>query len=91
MAIQEQQASYASDGAVVITGPITGTVTLPDGAVYDVTKPVIEVHPDHAQAVADAIGDRYAEEGHPALADGATFVHEKAKSFGRAEAQGEEN
>lgn len=50
----------------VVTGPISGTVTLPDGTEVDVSAPVIPV-PDQAtaDAVADAIGRRYQSEGHP--------------------------
>lgn len=51
---------------VVLTGPITGTVTLEDGSTVDVSAPVIEVA-DEAQAaeVADLIAQRYSDEGHP--------------------------
>lgn len=50
----------------VVTGPISGTVTLPDGREIDVTAPVVIVEDDAtAAAVADAIGRRYASEGHP--------------------------
>jgi hypothetical protein len=55
-----------SDAHVVITGPITGTVTTADGTVYDVSADQIVVDPEHRQEVADLIGDRYATEGHPA-------------------------
>lgn len=50
----------------VLTGPITGTVTLPDGTEVDVSNPVIEVK-DQKQAdeVAHAIAMRYHTEGHP--------------------------
>lgn len=57
---------YKSDGAIVITGPITGHVVLPDGKMLDVTPPFIEVK-DEAEAllVSDAIGVRHEAEGHP--------------------------
>ncbi len=67
---------------VVITGPITGSVVLPDGSVYDVTDPVIEVWPGHETHVAEAIGARYADEGHPSHRDGAPFVHVPQDSSG---------
>lgn len=40
--------------AVVITGPIQGTVTLGDGTVVDVSDDLIEVEPEQAAAVADS-------------------------------------
>lgn len=50
----------------VVTGPITGTVTLPDGREIDVSPAVVLVDDDAtAAAVADAIGRRYSSEGHP--------------------------
>lgn len=53
---------------VVLTGPITGTVTLPDGRKVDVTAEVIAV-PDEetANEVAHAIGQHWArdENVHP--------------------------
>jgi len=50
----------------VMTGPISGTVTLPDGREIDVTSPVIYVGSQQdADAVAHQIGLRYASEGHP--------------------------
>jgi hypothetical protein len=55
-----------SDAHVVITGPISGTVTTADGTVYDVSAAAIPVAEEHRQEVADLIGDRYAAEGHPA-------------------------
>jgi hypothetical protein len=54
-----------SDAHVVITGPITGTVTTADGTTYDVSADQIQVAEQHRQEVADLIGDRYANEGHP--------------------------
>lgn len=52
---------------LVVTGPyITGEVTLADGTVVDVNDPVIVVDsPAQALAVSDAIGERFAAEGHP--------------------------
>lgn len=72
---------YISDGPVVLTGPITGNVTLPDGTVVNATPAVVEVA-DEAQAAAlsDAIGARHQAEGHPDFvrdpgADNLGFVH----------------
>jgi hypothetical protein len=67
--------------AVVLTGPITGTVELPDGTVYDVTEDLIEVEPGHELLVSNAIGERHVAEGHPLFvgdpdADDHGFVHE---------------
>lgn len=64
MALQVQEATYVSDGHVVITGPIRATVVTADGTTYDATTPVIEVNPDHAEEVAHLIGLHYATEGH---------------------------
>lgn len=51
----------------VLTGPIQGTVTLPDGTEVDVTPFVVEVaSKEQADQVAHAIGLRYQSEGHPA-------------------------
>ena len=50
----------------VLTGPISGTVTLPDGTEVDVTPEVVYVDtPEAAEQVAHAVGQRYADEGHP--------------------------
>lgn len=57
---------------VVLTGPITGTVTLPDGEVIDVTQPVVAVRDEaHAAEVAHAIGLHWAqpENIHPGQLD----------------------
>jgi hypothetical protein len=54
-----------TDAHVVITGPISGTVTTADGTTYDVSADQIQVAEQHRQEVADLIGDRYATEGHP--------------------------
>jgi hypothetical protein len=56
---------YRSDGPVVITGPITGYVTVPDGTIYNVSDAVVEVAPGHEDHVAHAIALRYESEGHP--------------------------
>jgi hypothetical protein len=58
------------DGHLVITGPITGEVTLADGSTVNVTPDVIEADsPEHALAVSDAIGRHYETYSHP-LHDG---------------------
>lgn len=50
----------------VLTGPITGTITLEDGTVVDVSPQIIEVAtPEQAAEVADLIGRSYAANGHP--------------------------
>jgi len=50
----------------VLTGPITGSVTLPDGREIDVSMPLVEVDDQAtADAVAHAIACRYRDEGHP--------------------------
>jgi len=67
---------YASDGHVVLTGPISGEVTTTDGTTYDVTEAAVEVHPDHAAEVAGLVGDRYAADGHPAHDETTPFVHD---------------
>ena len=54
------------DDHIVITGPITGTVTLPGGKIIDVTDPIIAVgSPKEAALVSNAIAQRFVEEGHP--------------------------
>lgn len=58
-------ATVESKGHVVMTGPISGAVTLEDGTTYDVSGLFVEVDPDHAEEVAHLIGQRYADEGHP--------------------------
>lgn len=51
---------------VVLTGPITGAVTLEDGSTVDVSPAAISAgSPEQAAAIAHAVGLRYAEEGHP--------------------------
>ena len=68
---------YACDGHAVFTGPyIAGTVTVPDGTVYDVTELVIEVASlEHAGHVSHAIGKRHEAEGHPLHGVDDPFVH----------------
>ena len=71
-----------SDGPVVCTGPIQGVVMTSDGTRYDVSAPYIEVVSNiHAAEVANAIGLRHMEEGHPDFLGDATvpdlgFVYE---------------
>ena len=61
---------YISDGPVVLTGPISGAVTLPNGKVVDVSPTLVEVADDaEALALAEAIGQRHADEGHPDFAN----------------------
>lgn len=64
--MQITPAQIVSSGHVVLTGPITGTVTLQDGTVVDVS-PVGVPAVDQAQAdeIAHLVGLRYAAEGHP--------------------------
>lgn len=79
---------YKSDGHVVMTGPIKGTVTCGDGTVYNVSDDFIEVACDtpaetdggkhencHALEVAHLIGKRFNDEGHPHALPGETFVY----------------
>ena len=50
----------------VVTGPIVGTVMLPDGRIVDVTPQVVYVESQAtAVAVAHAIGEHTATHGHP--------------------------
>jgi len=50
----------------VVTGPITGSVTLPDGREIDVTPGFVLVEDQEtADAVAAAIGESYRDNGHP--------------------------
>lgn len=57
---------YISDGPIVLTGPVNGTVDLPGGKTVNVTPAVVEVA-DDAEAVqlANAIGEKLMAEGHP--------------------------
>lgn len=63
----------------VITGPIRGTVTLSDGTVVDVKPDVVFVDSaDAAAEVAQQIGVRLEEEGHPAHDADVPFVYTPA-------------
>lgn len=85
MALRSTPAEFVSDGHVVLTGPIQGTVTTTDGTVYDVSAPVVEVaHLGHAAEVAALIGDRYQAEGHPAHDAEHPFVHTQPTQEGEA-------
>lgn len=54
-----------SDGHVVLTGNIVGTVEV-GGKVIDVSAPAIEVEsPEEGLLVSDAIGARHIAQGHP--------------------------
>jgi hypothetical protein len=67
---------YHSDGHVVLTGPISGTVTTEDGTTYDIGPDLIEVaSPQHALEVSDLIGQRHEADGHPLHNDENPFVH----------------
>lgn len=66
---------YHSDGPLVMTGPVTGQVRLPDGTVYDVSEPFIEVAPGHELALSDAIAERHVRDGHPRHDAEHPFVH----------------
>jgi hypothetical protein len=79
MALSHTPDAYVSDGHVVLTGPIQGTVTMADGTVVDVSAPIIEVpSPEHADEIADLIGQRYAAEGHPKVDGQFTYVGPEA-------------
>lgn len=68
--MQYTPGSIVSEGHVVLTGPITGTVELADGTVVDVSPVVVEVSSqEEADELADLIGQRYAAEGHPDLVE----------------------
>jgi hypothetical protein len=61
-----KDAPMTSGTYAVITGPISGPVTLPDGREFDVTPGFIMVDDQAtADAVAAAIGEAHAENGHP--------------------------
>lgn len=59
----------------VVTGPIFGKVTVPDGTEYDVTEHVIEVPLEHHGPVACAIATRHEAEGHPGHDSEKPYVH----------------
>lgn len=51
---------YIADGHIVLTGPTTGEVELPDGEIVNVTAAAIEVDSqEKAQLVAAAIQAKY--------------------------------
>lgn len=61
-----KQAEGNSVSHAVITGPITGSVVLPDGREFDVTPELITVDDlETAHAVAAAIGVAHSTNGHP--------------------------
>lgn len=62
---------------VLFTGPhASGVFKALDGTEYDVTEPFIEVQNlRHAIEVSNAIGEHFAEFGHPAHRNGDPFVH----------------
>lgn len=71
----------AEDGeTLVFTGPIVANLTMSDGTVYDVTDTFVPVADEHHDELVLAIGDHYAENGHPHHAPGAVFVHDRAAS-----------
>lgn len=84
------QAHYeAPKGHVVLTGPISGTVELEDGTVYDVTPGAVEIDPAHADEVSFLIGEHWVQHGHPddveTLDDGSKvqrpFEHQHPEKF----------
>jgi len=66
----------------VFVGPIKGEVTLKGGKVVDVSPDVVLVDSiEEAQAVAEAVSERYVAEGHPQhMYTGVPFKHDKAGS-----------
>jgi hypothetical protein len=51
---------------VVLVGPIQGSVTLDDGEIVNVTPvAVVARDEEHAEAIAHAVGQHYADNGHP--------------------------
>jgi len=66
---------------VLLTGPITGTVTTTDGTVVDVTQPAVVVPADQVDEVAHLVGLRYAAEGHPDDPPDEPFQYEVPKTF----------
>ena len=71
-----------SDKHVVLTGPIRGSVTLPDGTEVNVTDKVIYVDDvETALAVAHEIGLRFEAEGHP---DDPAFVYQRPDEPGES-------
>lgn len=66
--------SYVSDGHVVLTGPIKGSITTADGTEYDVSPEVVEVDPAHADEVAQLVGEWYVANGHPQHDENTPFI-----------------
>lgn len=66
---------------VLLTGPISGTVTTSDGQTYDVSAPGVVVPEEKVEEVAHLIGLRYATEGHPDEPDG--FDYKAPKKFAK--------
>lgn len=75
---------------ILLTGPISGTVTKADGSVVDVSGEALIVDDqDEADEISFLIGERYVAEGHPNLVevddDGNVvqyqFEHAHAKKF----------
>ena len=70
---------------IVLTGPIQGTVTLEDGEEVDVSAPgVVARDPEHALAIANAIGEYWADPSTPThpdlLGSDVEFVHDPEQS-----------
>ena len=67
-----------SDTHAVLTGPITGEITLDDGTTYDVTPFVVYVDSAaHAEVLAHRIGSHYERHGHPAVDGDFTYKPKK--------------
>lgn len=75
---------------VVLTGPITGLVTLKDGTVLNVTPAAVEVTgQEQADELSFLIGEHWVEHGHPDDIDEdedgnpvqRPFVHQHDKKF----------
>jgi hypothetical protein len=77
--------THSEEAAVVVphavmTGPITGTVTLADGTEYDVSPELIQVASgEHQAEVAHLIAQRYITAGHPSDPDFIYVAPEKEK------------
>lgn len=70
---------YAEDDptrGIVICKHIAGTVTVPDGTIYNVTPDFISAPLEHHGAISHAIGVRFTDEGHPLHDAEHPFVHE---------------
>lgn len=65
---------FPEGGGVVRTGPISGTVSLKDGTVYDVSEDYVAHHPGHGGAIAHHIA----------------LLHERAGRLKALDAQGNE-